>query len=382
MTSMDSRLHAAWLSQLAREYRDICYQYGIDLRLPVFAIGGGERQLGSWSAADRRLALSVVLISRHPWNLTLQVLKHEMAHQMCSELHHREDAGHGKLFRECCQRLGLAAPFNRASGDLAATIAALTPGSASTEKGRQIIAKVRKLLALSASDNEHEAALAVQRAEQLLTRHRLDFDGLAKDQELVHRTINTGGQTLAIYRKVICAILEGCFGVRVICASLYDPRADCSFKTVELLGREEEVAVAEHCYHFLENRLHTLWECRRQDFAGHGRIARKSYFLGLLAGFRETLEQSRRPGAEPEPTCRQGHGLPALRCQEQLEAFVAFRFPRLRRMRKQGSTMDRAAYQEAVAAGRKIFLRRPMADGEGETQKTLLLPAQSHLRDR
>ncbi|WP_028317167.1 DUF2786 domain-containing protein [Desulfobulbus elongatus] len=370
MAPVDSRLHAAWLCQLAREYRDICYQYGVRLRLPVLAIGDGTRQMGSWSASDRRLMLSQVLIGRHPWNLTLQVLKHEMAHQMCSELHDREDAGHGPLFRACCLRLGLDAPFHRASGDLAEGLAAMTPGSASTEQGRQVIAKVRKLLALGASDNEHEAALAVQRAEELLARHRLDFDGLAEDQELVHRTINTGGRTLAVHRKAICAILEGCFGVRVICASLYDPQADCSFKTIELLGREEEVAIAEHCYHFLENRLHTLWDRHRREFAGNGRTARKSYFLGLLVGFRETLERSRRPSAKPAPASPHCSSLPMVRQQERLEAFVAFRFPRLRRLRGQGGAVDRTAYQEAVAAGRKIVLHRPMADGDGP----LLLP--------
>ena len=367
---MDARLHAAWLTQLAREHRDICYQYGISLRLPVLAIGGGARQMGTWSAADRRLTLSHILISRHPWNLTLQVLKHEMAHQMCSELHNRDDAGHGPLFRQCCLRLGLEARFHRAGGDLAGSLAAMTPGSAATEQGRHIIAKVRKLLALGASDNEHEAALAVRRAEDLLARHRLDFASLAEDQHLVHRTINTGGRTLAMYRKAICAILESCFGVRVICASLYDPRADCSFKTVELLGREEEVAVAEHCYHFLENRLQTLWERRRPEFAGcsgQSRTARKSYFLGLLAGFRETLTASRRQSPDARPASSPCADLPALRRQEErLDAFVAFRFPRLRRMRGQGGLVDRAAYQEAVAAGRKIVLRRPVADtGDG-----------------
>jgi len=368
---MDSRLHAAWLTQLAREYRDICYQYGVALRLPVFAIGGGTRQMGSWSAADRRLTLSHALISRHPWDVTLQVLKHEMAHQMCSELHGREDAGHGQLFCQCCLRLGLAASFHRASGDLAAAIAAMTPGSAPTEQGRRIIARVRKLLALGASDNEHEAALAVRRAEQLLVRHRLDFDGLAEDQQLVHRTVNTGGRTLPMYRKAICAILESGFGVRVICASLYDPQADCSFKTIELLGREEEVAVAEHCYHFLENRLQTLWERRRREFCGNGRIARKSYFLGLLAGFREILTTSRRQPAGSNPAGPQCRSLPALRQQERLEAFIAFRFPRLRRMRGQGGALDRTAYQEAVSTGRKIVLHRPMAGREEE--KPLLL---------
>ena len=363
MTAVNSRLHAAWLVQLTREYRDICCQYGVVLRLPVFALGGGTKQMGSWSAADRRLTLSRVLITRHPWNVTLQVLKHEMAHQMCSELHDREDAAHGPLFRQCCQKLGLAAPFHRASGDLAAAIAAMMPGSAATERGRHIIARVRKLLALGASDNEHEAALAVRRAEELLARHRLDFDGLAEDQELVHRTINTGGRTMSMHRKAICAILESCFGVRVICASLYDPMADCSFKTVELLGREEEVAVAEHCYHFLESRMQTLWERRRKEFSGNGRIARKSYFLGLLAGFRETLTASRNLSSDASPaTLPHSRSLPALRQQERLDAFVAFRFPRLRRMRRKGGAMNRAAYQEAMAAGRKIVLHRSVAD--------------------
>ena len=165
-------------------------------------------------------------------------------------------------------------------------------GSATTEQGRQVIDKIRKLLALGGSDNEHEAALAVQRAGELLTRYRLDFDALVEDEGLAHRSIATCGRTLPVHRKSICAILESCFAVRVICASLYDPLADRSYKTIELLGREEEVAIAEHCYHFLENRLQTLWEQNRRGFTGNGRIAKKSYYLGLLAGFRETLERS------------------------------------------------------------------------------------------
>jgi hypothetical protein len=363
---LDCRLHAAWLGQLTREYRDICYQYGVRLHPPILAISGSSKQMGSWSAPDRRLCLSHVLISQHPWNVTLQVLKHEMAHQVCSEFHGRDDAGHGPLFREACLRLGLYGPWQRASGDLAEGIAAMEPGSAATEQGRQIIAKVRKLLALGGSDNEHEAALAVQRAGELLARHRLDFDGLAEDQDLVHRTINTGSRVLPMHRKSICVLLETCFGVRVICASSYDPQADCSFKTIELLGREEEVAIAEHCYHFLENRLQTLWEHNRRTFAGNGRVAKKSYYLGLLAGFRETLEGSQRQPVKPDPPPGHPAGLPTVRQQERLEAFVAFRFPRLRRTRGQGGCMDRDAYREAVAAGREIVLHRPMGDrGQG-----------------
>ncbi len=363
MELLDSRLHTAWLSQLAREYNDICYQYGVRLQPPILAISRNWKQMGSWSSTDRRLSLSHFLISAHPWNLTIQVLKHEMAHQICSEIHRREDAGHGPLFREACTRLGLDAPFHRASADLEEGIADLAQGSTATEQGRQIIDKVRKLLALGSSDNEHEAALAVQRAGELLTRYRLDFDALAEDLGLVHRTINTGGRTLPVHRKSICALLETGFGVRVICASLYDPLANQSFKTIELLGREEEVAIAEHCYHFLENRLQTLWERNRRGFTVNGRIAKKSYLLGLLAGFRQTLERSRNATARPSQKSAPASDLPALRAQQRLEDFVAFRFPRLRQMRGKSTMMHGEAYNQAVATGREITLHRPMDGG-------------------
>ncbi len=190
MEQLASRLHTAWLSQMAREYRDICYQYGIRLTPPILTISKNKKQMGSWSSGDRHLSLSHYLISAHPWNLTLQVLKHEMAHQICSEIHGRDDAGHGPLFRAACTRLGLDAPFHRASADLAEGVVGMESGSATTEQGRQVIDKIRKLLALGGSDNEHEAALAVQRAGELLTRYRLDFDALVEDEGLAHRSID------------------------------------------------------------------------------------------------------------------------------------------------------------------------------------------------
>ncbi|MGE4559563.1 MAG: SprT-like domain-containing protein [Desulfobulbus sp.] len=365
---VDSRLHAAWLSQLVREYRDICYQYRIDLELPILTISRSRKQLGSWSAGERILSLSHFLISEHPWALTLQVLKHEMAHQICSELDGRDDTGHGPLFRQACVRLGLDAAFHRAGADLREQLPALQPGTAATEPGRQVIEKVRKLLALGESENEHEAALAMQRARELLDRHRLDFAGLAQERQLVHRTINTGSRTLPSHRKVICALLESCFGVRVICASLYEPFDDCTLKTIELLGPEEDVAIAEHCYHFLENRLVVLWAQNRHRFAGGGLRARKSYFLGILAGFRQTLQ---RAGTVSMPSTEQGplpSNLPVVQAEERLDAFVAWRFPRLSRRRGRPVTMHGEAYRQAVAAGRELTLHRPVDGEEGATR--------------
>ncbi|MDD2463996.1 MAG: DUF2786 domain-containing protein [Desulfobulbus sp.] len=359
-SSIDSRLHAAWLSQLVQEYQAICYQYRIALELPILTINKSRKQLGSWSAGERILSLSHFLISDHPWGLTLQVLKHEMAHQICSELHGHDDSAHGPLFREACIQLGLDASFQRAGADLEEYLVALEPGTAATEPGRQIIEKVRKLLALGASENEHESALAIQRARELLERYQLDFTSLAEQQQLVHRTLNTGSKTLPAHRKKICVLLESHFGVRVISASIYDPLIDCSLKTIELLGPEENVAIAEHCYHFLENRLQILWQQNRQRFAGGGLRARKSYFWGILDGFQQRLQGTQSVGSlstQPGPSPA---NLPALRAEERLEAFVAQRFPRLSRRRGRAVTMHGEAYRQAVATGRELILHRPV----------------------
>ncbi len=365
---VDSRLHAAWLSQLVREFRDICFQYRVPLQLPVLTISLSHTQLGSWSAADRLLSLSHFLISQHPWATTLCVLKHEMAHQLCSELHGRDDVAHGPLFREACARLGLDEPFQRAGADLHHTLPPMDAATAATEPGRQVIDRVRKLLALGQSDNEHEAALALQRAQQLLERHRLDFASLAEDEHLVHRTIDTGAGSLPAHRKGICTLLEAGFGVRVICASLYDPQANCTNKTIELLGTGEAVAIAEHCYHFLENRLEVLWAKNRRRFAGSGRTARKSYFLGVLAGFREQL-QGVAPGKVTTTVSPPTNRLPALQAEARLDAFVARYYPRIQRMRGRAQTLHGEAYRQAVVDGRELTLHRPV---DAETPPRLL----------
>ncbi len=373
MTSVDTAMHQSWLCQLAREYDDICYQYSIQLRPPILTISMHRKQMGSWEPANRTLTLSHFLIANHPWATTLQVLKHEVAHQICSEIHLQNDVGHGPLFRKACTRIGLDPVFHRPSADLAEGLRTMLQGSTATQRGRHIIDKARKLMALGSSDNEHEAALAVRRATELLARHQLDFATLAATADMEHRTINTGRQTLPAHRRTICALLEACFSVRVICASLYDPHANVSHRTIEVLGRVEQVAIAEHCYHFLENRLQTLWNTNRSAICGKGgnsRVAKKSYFLGLLTGFRQTLESA------PVHT-QAAHGrqpasdLPASSEQQALGTFVASRFPRLRTMRRQGGSFHNGAFQQAVAAGRELSLHPPVRDGSGTDQRLL-----------
>jgi hypothetical protein len=63
--------------------------------------------------------------------------------------------------------------------------------------------------------------------------------------------------------------------------------------------------------------------------------------------------------------------LPVLREAQRLDDFVATRYPRLCRSRRQSGSMHRDAYQQAVIAGRQITLHQPM-DGAREKEIRLL----------
>lgn len=358
-------LEQAWLLQLAREHARICHERRIKLLPPVLRLSKSASRLGTWSNEKREICLSSLFIAENGWPVVLQVFKHEMAHQLCAELWQQAQAGHGKSFHKACQILAVDAPFRKAGVDLAEGLPeALRSRQGQNSAEERLHQRIRKLLALAASDNEHEAGLALSRASALLARHRLDAATLSGQNSFCHESINTGRQRLPRYRSAICSLLLEHFAVRVIIARTYDQHRNIELKTVELLGRSQDVAIARHCYHFLEERLPALWRAQGRCFSGQGSRARNSYFLGLIAGFRETLagEKNKSPELSSAAQTSAVQACALMRSEEQLSRFVAERFPRLRSQRQQGARLARAAYGAALQEGRKLRLSAPLSD--------------------
>lgn len=369
---MTDELHHLWLDQLIREFTDICFQYRLTLQPPVFELSGAKKQLGCWLPNQRTIKISQLLIREHPWDVVLMVLKHEMAHQVCSELYGLKHAGHGRDFQRACQMLGVPSPYCRSGGDLA-SVTGTSPEDQQTAAGRRLIARISKLLALAASDNEHEAALAMQRATELLHRHNLAMPTGTNRSGCSRVIIHTRSKQIPAFRRAICAILRDYFYVQVICSSLYDPFAASSYKTIELLGRSENVPVAEHCYHFLEQQLQSLWISNRHKFTGNARTAKNSYFLGLLHGFSEKMALQAR-GAQRDGQAgpdKKTAGALVIRMDQELQDFVAFHFPRLQKRSSRGARIYRQTYDEAVDTGKTIVLHQSVAQKKEGVQGLL-----------
>lgn len=378
-----SPYYPLWGRQLLAEFANINWQYGLALKTPVFEITETEKRCGSWQAVTRVIRISARLITGHSWDITCQILKHEMAHQICSELFFENDAGHGPLFEKACDLLGLPAPFRRASGDLPETGTPDPAENQQTEQGRKFIRRIGKLLALAGSANEHEAAIAMEKASQLMARHNLQQVQEDAQSEFASLIINSRCKRLESWQHRICAILLRFFYVKVVTASLYDPLQDTHHKTIEIFGRQENVAIAEYCYAFLAGQLVSLWRQNRSKASGKGIRARNSYYLGLLQGFydkllaKETLRDAHIP---PKTDDAKSDGVQkkvtALIIAEDraLDRFVGMRFPRLRRRSGTGAMIYRDTYEQGRTDGGRIVLHKGVADQGSE--KGLLLNQQ------
>ncbi len=359
------QLDHLWLDQLGHEFTDICFQYRLNLTTPILELSDAKKQFGCWLPEQRTIRLSRYLIHEYPWDQVLMVFKHEMAHQLCTEMFGLFREGHGKRFQEACHLLGVPAPYNLSCGDMP-DLPADPAETGQTAAGRKIIARIDKLLALAASDNEHEAALAMQRATELLQRYNLDRQTLEQPSACMRLIINTGSKQMPSYRRWICSILHNYFFVKIVLSSLYDPQRNASYKTIELLGRSENVPIAEHCYYFLEQQLASLWQKNRHRFKGNARTAKNSYYLGLLNGFSQKMKaqsETVHPGQKQmyDPATVTPGAL-AISRDTTLQNFVGFHFPQLCQQTARGARIYRQTYDDAVATGKNIVLNKTVGE--------------------
>jgi Protein of unknown function (DUF2786)/SprT-like family len=349
------KLHRLWLQQIQYEFDEICQTYAVLLERPVFEISETRRELGGWCKDTRTLRISNHLVSNYPWVITQQVLKHEMAHQICSERSELVDGpqgGHGNSFQQACEILGVL-PEYRGYRVLPAEFAdGLNSESNISERGQKFLARVEKLLALGKSSNEYEAERAIQKANELIEKYHLS-QLLSKQQaEYTFSIINRKRKQIATYQRFICMILQNFFFVQVVLSRIYDPLEDQTYKTIELFGSRENVAIAEYCYFFLENQLALSWGVNRHQFGKKQRSQKNSYLLGMVRGFNQKLEEQHH--SRQRDKNETDHKALVLAENTRLQKFVAMRFPRLSKRSSGTKKVYGDTFQKGVEAGKRL----------------------------
>jgi len=345
---LSPQLERALLVALLREWAQLNRErFRSALNTPVFSMSGtGDTvgtNLGLWSSTGRTLQIDRAFALRSAWPAVREVLLHEMAHQFVDEIYRvRDESPHGPTFQAVCARFRIDP---RASG------APLQPQGTATDQDR-VVARVRKLLALAASANQHEAESAMNAAQALLLKYNLDFLDDPQEQRMQWRTIGEPALRHSEDAKVLGGILARHFFVKGVWIPVYMPLRGEWGSVFEICGTAENVEMALYVHEFLQATTLRLWE---KDGVGHTRTALARFRAGAYHGFFQKLN---------EQTVRQAETGLVWAGDPRLDSWFGQRHPHIRTVKSTGFKRD-SDFQNGRIAGRGIVLNRPIASTEG-----------------
>lgn len=348
-----SKVRHCWLLQLQAEYKHICQMHRLSLKLPVFEITSGSAELGRWSSATRTLGVSQNLILKYPWAITIQVLKHEMAHQLSDEFF-RASGGHDHNFEKSCELLGVLPQFRKCKILLSQSLEAFVCCSSDRIGISRYLLKVEKLLALGKSSNSHEAELALQKANELMVKYNLEQ--LCSDQPEDHlfHIIDEKRRQISTCKRFICLILQEFFFVQVVLSKMYDPRESEEFRVIELYGTKQNLVVAEYCYYFLIDAVARLWDANKAQFGKDKRRMKKSYQVGVVQGFYQKLKKDGGYKTTQSATL-EGEERGLIKAEDvRLKKFVKMVHPKTSKRSIRAGKMFTGSYRKGFEAGKDL----------------------------
>ena len=245
-------------------------------------------RLGYFDSRTFELGLSKKLMYQAHDKVLLNVIRHELAHFVAFIIHGPR-VMHGEEFKAICRSYGWDDEVERAYGNVVLENEKIE-GDLHTQK---LLERLKKLLALTSSDNPHERELATLKANQLLLDHNLD---LTRHERLDDETIYVA-RVLEASRKqtkhvVIYEILKTFFVSPVF-------NHGTGIFYLEVIGDRTSVELAEYVAKFLDHELEVMWIETKKKNPDFKNIAAKNSFLrGVSKGYVEKIESQKKKSAQ------------------------------------------------------------------------------------
>ena len=349
-------LQEAWIRRLRWHFDCYNYQYlARQLKPPIFRIGLSREKLGEWNGLHRTITISEWHILSHPWESVVDTLRHEMAHQYVEEALGLSGAPpHGEAFQRACHLL-------RVEPERVATPKDLGTLQGSNAERDKMLTRVKQLLALAKSPNEHEAANAMRMANKYLLKYNLDLAELNSSQRFSTRHLGKCSGRIQEYEYTLAQILQDHFFVMIIWTFSYDAIWNKPGRILEISGTPENLEIAAYVHGYVMNLLDPLWDAHRRSTNTLGGT-KLQYLAGLLRGLQQKLNQQKKE-------LKEEHGLIWLG-DPLLKEYYHYLNPRIRTSYGSGTARGER-YHAGLRDGREIQIHRGIS-GEAANRGRLL----------
>ena len=256
------RARSPELDKIAAELRELAAEKLKTLGLSANAVSEilispdlPDSALGLFRPDDRSIIISEELVSEGTKEDIRNIFLHELAHAVDWLLNNGN--GHGASFHECCRMLGLSPGFSRSRVSLS-----IRERSSRREK-------IRKLMALSSSPFENEAAEAIRKAQKLMLEGNMEVS----DREKIHTAELFSAGRLPFWAKELSSYAGSSSGAFVLTLSKPESR------TIMLHGSVEEVELAIYIFDYVVSAAER--EIKAQRKSGK-KISKGSFICGAV----------------------------------------------------------------------------------------------------
>lgn len=349
---------------LVNEWESGCLVLSPDMRnqmrQPLFRLSGMKRCLGYWSREKREISLSADLVLNHPWDAVRDVLLHEMAHQLSTEvLGGADEPDHGPVFQKACHLLR-ANP--KASGNYKTLHERIHDASVSAED--KILVRIKKLMALSESQNRNEAESAMAKARQLIRKYNINDMAANRDRE--YQSIFLGSPRLRHFREdyFLANLFIDYYFVDGVWVSAYVLDKARMGRVLEISGTVKNLEIAEYVYEYIENYINAQWNGYNKGSA-FTRYHKTDFAIGIITGFRQKLDDQDRS--------KKDHGKREIIAvnDPNLKQFIKYKYPRLRTTSKQATHRSRQLIDDGMTIGRNLIISKGIREASNGLQGLL-----------
>lgn len=345
-------------------------EMGLDLRKSRFLWRGylyplhfvcfeDPTRLGHFQASSYQIGLNKKLMYLAKDEVLKNIIRHELAHFYTFLLYGKAFhtmAAHGKEFQDVCQRFDWGTDVSRAYSNLEQDNKAFE----TNQDFERIKSKIKKLLALSQSENTHEAEAATLKANEYLIKYNLkglQENGPSGKNPLKEDHLGETVVATVLTAKRMNATLNGLYDVlQFFHVQPVFNRTGEGVK-LDVVGSRLNVEVADYVAKFLQAEFEILWKKAQRDLGLKGIKKKNSYLLGVANGLSLKLKAER----QTLQSSTQGKDLLVL--EGQLKERVRMAFPRLSRQQSSQAALDSQALQRGRQDGSSIQIRPGVSQG-------------------
>jgi len=226
---------------------------------------------------------------------------------------------------------------------------------------KKIVEKIQKLLALSESNNDHEAELSMLKAQELLAKYKLSLREV-KEFKVLNSAIKEKVSVISFKKAKWKANLAKLVADNFGCYQYFKTR--CTHK-IAFFGREEDITVCNIVLEYAIDCINSAVKRMRYQYIRNGYSTRgleNDYAMGFIDGLSRKFEEQKKANHE--------WGLVLAKDKEVVEAYEQIKFKRTINCSTNFQGYSEA-YEQGHIDGQNFSISDKIA--EGDTKETLSL---------